>query len=578
MSRGTRFAVLARALGAIALFVWRHDFGAADADADPRRPAFTLPKPSPEEKSAYFFRLLGSGATWRIGEKSVPLWRVIGQAGLLGGGHRALDYLLAEERMPTYYRSTNQLLNLLSFLQEFPDAHEHPRYQPFLEYWLDPKHGPPDTPGSRPAEEFRKRIFRIFRKNPPLWAEPYCIAEITRKNRHYDLRVEALGVLLYLGRTEPILTLWDRIPPTPEEPRAQLKEFVLAQMRTFLGDDQPPARRDGARRLEPLARRALAEGDLHAQVSAASTLLRLGDESMVDRMLDLVQRAKAEGDRDVEWSALLLLAEDRADPRILKICLERVAGAVETTDFTYRTALKILAFAWIDDPVVRERIWAYVDRMGLTDLGPLQWLARAPEERARIVGLLREAIRGGPMDARLQAIRFATSASDPIGEVMPDLFDVARTTTADHGRTRYLNALVTMRFRPVVALLWADLDDDLAVLRTAAAANLLEIGEPDTVTPVGDRLEERDDAVLMPIVLRAQARGRAGVDDRLLAPLLLTLRRARGESDKFWALYALRCRGSLDGVEKGLMDAYRREPSRRVAEAIRDTLVELAHR
>jgi len=565
-------------LAAVALAVWLARRDAGRSLPELRRPAFPLPEATPDERSAYFLDLLDRAESWRLGGWSAPVGRVLGEAGLLGGGTASLDYLLSEARTPEYMRSPTRLLTLLKLLADFPRAREHPRYEPFLRYWLDPANCPPDTPGSRPAEEYRKRIFHLFRIQPPEWAVPYCVAELTRRDRHHDLRVEALGVLLYLGRTEPIAAHWAELPPTEAESKPLLKQFVLTQMRAHAQANQPPARRAGARRLEPLAREALAHGDPLAQVNAASTLLRLGDETMVDRLLELFEAARAEDEKDVAWSALQQLVEDRADPRIRGICLERVAGPPDTGDFTYRTALQILAYAWLDDDEVRAKLWAYVDAVQLHDLAPLQWLLGAPDEREKVVAVLRDAIRGDDIERCLQAVRFATHPNNPMPEVMPDLFEVARKTPADRGRTRFLNALVTMRFRPVVPLLLADLGDDLAVLRRAAAANLLEVGGDECVVPVAKRLEEGDRELLAPIVARAQARGADGVDPALLPALLRTLKTAPGEEDRMRALYALRCRGVLEGVEAGLMDAYRREPSRRVADAIRETLVELAYR
>ncbi|MHC4409354.1 MAG: hypothetical protein ACYS0F_10150 [Planctomycetota bacterium] len=576
MSRGPLLALLALFAAGVAIWVLRDD--GADVDDSERRAAFTLPTPTPEEKARYFFELLGSGKTWRIGDVSAPLWRVIGKSGLLEGGNDSLDFLLSNDRTEQYYRSGNRLLMILKYLQEFEAAQDHPRYEPFLKYWLAPENSPPNTPGSHPAEEYRKRIFHIFRRNPPAWAVPYCVAEITRADRYHDLRVEAIGVLLYLGDTEPIEARWDLIPPTEKEAQPLLKEFALGQMRTYAGDDQPRKRREGARRLLPLAHRTLEEGDLYAKVSAASILLRLGDESMVEHMLEFFAQASRDGDRDVAWSTLLLLAEDSDDARIREICEKRVAGEIDTTDFTYRTALKLLAYNWIDDPAVRKRLWDYVDATQMSDLAPLQWLIREPSERDAIIALLRRKIRGEDFAQCMQAIRFATHPANPVPEVMADLYDVAKTTPSDRGRTRYLNALVNARFAPVVPLLLADLADDLDVLRRAAAANLLEYDDQRGVTAVAERLESGDLTLLAPIVARAQARGKAGIRPRLLPALLQMLTTASGEENRLQVLFALRCRGSLEGVEQGLMDAYRREPSRRIATAIRETLVERAHR
>jgi len=562
--------------GLVAFLVWRSN--REPPAAPPRRPALALEAATPADRAAYFFDLLDSASTWKVGSWSAPVGRVLGRPGLIQGGAASLDELLAEERYPGYRRSTNRLLTLLALLADFPHARQHPRMEPFLRHWLDPENCPPDIPGARPAEEFRKRIFHLFRVDPPDWAAPYCADELTRPDRFHDLRVEALGVLLYLGVTEPIVAHWAELPPTEDEPQPLLKPFVLSQMRIQAAPHQAAPRREGARKLEPLARRTLKDGALYERVNAASALLRLGDAAMADRLIEFAELARAQDDVDTLWSALTILVEDVPDPRARAMCLNEVADDVRVGDYPDRTALKILAAGWPEDPLVARKLWEYVDRAGLSDLSALRWVLRTPDSRGRVVEILRTAIRDGSFDDRWAAVRFATTAGNAVPEVMPDLYRVARETPADRGRTRYLNALVTMRFDEVKPLLLADLTDDLVELRRAAAANLLELDTEETVEAVAARLEGGDLAMLDPIVARAQARGKDGVPLRLLPALLHALRTAPGEDDRFRALYALRCQGRLAELDGGLMDAYRREPSERVADAIAETLRELAIR
>jgi hypothetical protein len=68
------------------------------------------------------------------------------------------------------------------------------------------------------------------------------------------------------------------------------------------------------------------------------------------------------------------------------------------------------------------------------------------------------------------------------------------------------------------------------------------------------------------------------VPESLVGPLLTALRVLPDEDDRRTALFILRYRGTLSGAREGLLEAYRREPSRRVATEIRQVLVELAHR
>jgi hypothetical protein len=543
------------------------------------REAFVLPKPSTEERTAFFLKLLSSGKTARVAGASIPVWNVVAEPGLVEGGTKSLDYLLSTDRYKSYRQSLDSLTNVLNILPRFDEAPDHPKYAEFLEHWLDPRNCPRDTPGNRPAEKLRKSIFQLFLTVPPLWSVPYARAELVREDRHHDLRAQALAILLHLGETDAIAEAYPSLPPNAEEPNGSLKEFVLFQMRTGASPNQPTSRRDGVRRLESLARTALAESGRIGRINAASTLLRLGDRSMVDVLLRLHADAASEDAKDEAWSALLQLVDDSNDPRIRAICESRVRrNPPAIKDFTYRTALQILATHWIDDLWVRDMIRDYVKQTELSDLKPLLWLNRAPQEREFIVGLLRDAIHGDGTEERQQAIRFATNSFNPVPEVMPDLLDVARRTPAKRGRTRFLNGLVRMRFHPVRPLLIADLADELPVLRRASTANLLELGGDEAVSAVAERLESGDLAVLAPIAARAKARGRKGIAPRLVPAILFALREGPSEQDRLQALFALRCRGTLDDVRDGLMDAYQREPSQRVADAIRDVLVELAYR
>lgn len=52
----------------------------------------------------------------------------------------------------------------------------------------------------------------------------------------------------------------------------------------------------------------------------------------------------------------------------------------------------------------------------------------------------------------------------------------------------------------------------------------------------------------------------------------------QSEEGRRVALLALRLRGRFDDVREGLIEAYRFEPSRRVAQEIGAAIVELAHR
>jgi hypothetical protein len=72
--------------------------------------------------------------------------------------------------------------------------------------------------------------------------------------------------------------------------------------------------------------------------------------------------------------------------------------------------------------------------------------------------------------------------------------------------------------------------------------------------------------------------GAEGLPDGFLDPVLRALVTLPSEDDRLAALAVLRRRGTLEGVQAALEDAYRREPSRRVAQEIAETLRELAYR
>ncbi|MDH3592969.1 MAG: hypothetical protein OER88_13875, partial [Planctomycetota bacterium] len=95
---------------------------------------------------------------------------------------------------------------------------------------------------------------------------------------------------------------------------------------------------------------------------------------------------------------------------------------------------------------------------------------------------------------------------------------------------------------------------------------------------VETRLRAGDVQVFDALVRAAVAGGADGVPEQLVPAVLSALRTLPGEVSRLRALFILRCRGTLSGVREGLIEAYRREPSRRVARAIESTLVELAHR
>ncbi|MHC4955980.1 MAG: HEAT repeat domain-containing protein [Planctomycetota bacterium] len=543
-----------------------------------RREGFERPQPTDEEKNAYLFDVFRSGSSLTIGDTTLASWQLFGEVPLQRRGTVALDYLFDPRRFPAYRATPYVLLNTLRMIMHMPEARAHPRYEEFLRYWLDPSHAPGDTPGSSPATEFRTRILMLFTKEPPAWAAPYCEQELARRERKTDLRRACAAVLLHLGKTEWLVNHFDELPPNEAEPEVHLRQFVLFQLRNHAAPQNPESRRAGVRPFESILKEALRSKEYITRANAASTLLRLGDPKMVEVLLGIHEEAKRAGDLDAAWSTLLQLSDDSDDPRVRAICDERLASDPENLDFTYRSALEILATHWLDDEKVRSQIWNYIRAKQLIDLPPLIWLSRFPGERENMVAELRDAIRDGNSGARAAAIRFATHRNYPLPEVLPEIFELARRTRPEDGRDRFIASLVSMRFRPVLPLLIADLEEDDPRVRAAAASSLLEFGDAEGVRAVAEKLDAGDAFMLGPVQQRARAGGAASVDEALLPALLRLLERAPGETVRQRALLTLRFRGTLDGVEEGLMEAYRREPSSRVADAIRDTIIDLAHR
>jgi len=543
-----------------------------------RRDAFAIPAPTPDEKNTFLFDLFASGDSISVEGQTYPIWRLVGENGLLRAGDSALDYLMDPARFATYRASPNILINVFRVLLAAPEAMRRPGYENFLKHWLDPANAPRALPGSNPAEQFRQRVFALFTRGVQPWVVPYCVEELdVTEAREPDLRKIAVAALLHLGRTEAIVDRFDSLPPNDDEPEVQLRPFALYELRKLAMPGVPEARREGVRKFEALLRRALKSESAYSRMNAASTLLKLGDPSMVDYLLALADETEAAGDGEACWSALIQLSEDSKDLRLRARAEKRIADDPDNLDYSYAAALQILAFRWIDDAQVRETIWAYVHARHFDDLRAIRWLSLYPDERTRIVETLRRELRGDDPTVQQAALRFATTPSYPLPELMPDVLELARERSRGEGRSRLLSALVSMDFRPVIPLLMADLEEEDPQLRATAAADLLEFGIAEEVAAVKRRMDQADMAMLGPLLHRARAKGADGIPDSLLPPLLRMLEQAPGEPTRLRILLILRCRGTLDGVADGLMEAYRREPSERVATAIREAITELAH-
>jgi hypothetical protein len=139
--------------------------------------------------------------------------------------------------------------------------------------------------------------------------------------------------------------------------------------------------------------------------------------------------------------------------------------------------------------------------------------------------------------------------------------------------------LVALRTPGTEALLLAEMANRKdAVLRGAAAQELLNLGGRQGITHLAAELDRGDPVILRTLLANAKGSGRAGVPESLVGPTLKALRGFPDEDDRRTALFIFRYRGTLDGAREGLVEAYRREPSRRLATEIRKVLEELAHR
>jgi hypothetical protein len=114
------------------------------------------------------------------------------------------------------------------------------------------------------------------------------------------------------------------------------------------------------------------------------------------------------------------------------------------------------------------------------------------------------------------------------------------------------------------------------VLREAAVAELLNLGDAKGLERIAGALEAGDPQIMDILFRRTVAGG--GVPEPLLPVVLARLRAAPDEEERRTALFILRYRGTLGGVAEPMMEAYRRERSHRLAAQIRTVLEELAHR
>jgi hypothetical protein len=572
MGRRTLLSALILA-GAVAVIVYvgtRPDDGPPDAIL---RPAPTLPDPTPAEKAAFLYDAFKGGARTVLKGEQILLWRDFGERPLARMGEPALDLLLAEERLREYGTSPNILAGVLRILPGIPGARAHPRLYPFLSYWLDPAHLPSPSTRANWAEDIRLLVFNAFGAFPDPAAVPYCLEEMKRKERVHDLRRTAVAVLLATGRTAPLIELYDRLPPNADEEAPDLRtELILGLYRTAAPGRAASVHAIVAE-LEPVLRKALESDRPAEQVNAMGVLLRLGHKEMEGRLIEFYETMLRRGDPRAAWSALLLLNKDARHPYVRERCLEELEHPTPTLGFEW--SARLICKWWPEEQAARETVWAEVERgENLNPMFVLPTLARV--DRKRVVAHLKAELSSGDTRRVGDALRLVVG--ERLTELGPVLLDLVREIPRLRRPVVY-RPLVILRTPGTEALLLAEMANRKdEMLRGAAATELINLGGRRGLAYLAEELRAGDRVVLRSLFVSAKGFGRGGVPESLVGPTLRALRRLPDEDDRRTALFILRYRGTLDGAREGLIEAYRREPSRRVATEIRQVLLELAHR
>lgn len=537
----------------------------------PLRPARAVPAPTPDEKLRWFYRLLGSGRTIAIAAPvptesplEISVWREIGASALLRLGDAGLAFLTSPDRYPEYLAAPNVLATVLQLVADTP---AFPQRFAFLTHWLDERNCPQAAPGSDWPEEIRNMVFIALKNHPPPEAAPYCLAEFERPRRARDLRPAAADILLRLGKADALNDFWPSLPPTPETPEPDLRSAILKRLFEMAAPTAGERNREQVARLVPLVEQALESPRAAERLTATGVLFRLGRPGMREALerffLEHRQGAEIEA-----FSALLLLVADGPDPFVREKCRERVARPDRGAGFG--VAVQILAGVWPEDIAPRVFDWMRT-RQHVDPYMVLRQMLR--HDRAAVVEWLRGEVRGGDLSRALPFI-----AQEGVTELAPDVLAKAREEEPAK-RTPVYDTLVRMRAPGTEALLLAELKASVPdQLRSAAAAEILNLGGDAGIAELGDLLAEGDAAVLDALLGRARKSVGARVPDALVPGVLAALRAMPGEDGRRAALMILRFRGRLDDVRQGLMEAYQHEPSRRVAGEIGEVIDELAHR
>jgi hypothetical protein len=573
-----RLLLVSLLLVGIAVWLWALRGGGDGREDEILRAAPVLPDPDEAQRIEYFFRLFTSGAATYVGDRGVPTGRAVGEQALRHLGKEALDHLLAPARFDDYRASPHRLSALLRALPRLDAARGHALLLPFLLHWLDPDRCPPREPGTAWDLIFRRQVFTALTHYPDARARGACIDELTRGSREDDLRREALYVLVAACAVEDLHALYEALPPNESEPELPLRRYLLSQIHIMAGAGQPEEMQAGAKRMRGRVEESLESTRPMERIGAAAVLLRLGDESMAGRLLDEFDRAMADGESLVAWSALQLLLQDRAPVGARERCLRYTGSAPASAEetFDFEAAMHLLAKGWSRDEGVRSRVYRYLREREELDLVPLPDLVAA--DRPQALEFLREEILGNSPARRFAAVRFASA--HPVREAGAWILEVLRRTRDVRERGPLFAGLTRLRTPGTASMLLAELEGAADPgWRGVVASALLETGSDTGLEELLERLSDRDEAVLDAVFQRALGRGAEGVPEALVPGILGAVRDMPGEAGRIKAVLALRCRGRDDApTREGLTDAYRREPSRRVATEIKTTLIELAHR
>lgn len=540
----------------------------------PRRPVPPVPSPTLEEKIEYFFALVRSGETLDVQSPmpgmsplQVSVWREIGEPALLELGQPALDYLTSPERYPEYV-STPDLL--VAVLQMLPGAPAFPGLFPFLDHWLDEANCPPRSVGSDWPDEFRNLVFTVLSHHPVPEAVPICVAELTRPRRGHDLRAAAAELLLRLNDADALNEVYATLPPTPDAPEPDLRGSILNRLFQMAAPTAGDRSRGQVAALEPLLQEALESPRIGEQLNAMGVLYRLGRPGMEEAIERFFGEYK-DTNEPAAWSALLFLVADGPNEFVRLACLRRVEHPDNLVGFG--GAVRILLTHWPDE--IAPRVVEWISRREYIDpYLALPLLLR--HDRAAVVAWLKDEVKRAGLADLQRALGFISR--EGITELAPDLLDLVRRMDVSQRPVVY-KALVQLRAPAIEALLLAELDASIpAQFKAAAAVELLNLGGEAGLARMKELIAEGDGPALDALLRAARVGGGSAVPPVLVPAVLEALQTIPGEEGRRAALLILRFRGRLDDVREGLIDAYRREPSRRVAKEILETIEELAHR